>query len=363
MSIVKDVNINGRSSEDTKSLLDYLIDTLKTDDRKYVTGLGFITENFLEEFQTVKITNQKTGGRQFRQITIAPSPAGNNCTKKDYLEMGCKIAKYYYERGYQVIITLHLDTNTWHIHLMINSVNFRSGKMFSQSRSELNRFKVHCNHIFSEYGLDQIGKSADEMVDTIVHELSDGFECLELFEEIMADKAGALKDLYDAPAKSSNNRKSEAYWHNNEYRPSLYNFQTNYTRNTYLPKKHFIPLYPEEKNMDNKNINCSLPTINVEQLPSVGAASSGLYVDFSKEVNMVVPKSWEPQQVTEFVNSVNTPPPDEKAFNSKIGDAVITDLRGRGIETAVRIGSGVRVNLTFDDVMNSNIIDIDYNEE
>ena len=115
--------------------------------------------------------------------------------------------------------------------------------------------------------------------------------------------------------------------------------------------------------MNNNNTSQSLPAINVEQLPSVGTAPSGLYIDFSKEINMVVPKSWEPQQVSEFVNSVRTPPPNEKTFNSKIGDALVTDLRSRGIEAPVRIGSGIKMNLTFDDVMNSNIIDIDYDEE
>ena len=199
MSIVKDVNVNGRTFTDSSSLLVYLIDDLKTDDGQNVAALGFITDNYLDEFQTVKIANQKTAGRQFRQITIAPSPAGKGLAPEEYLKMGTKIAEFYYNQGFQVIIVFHNDTDTPHLHLMINSVNFRTGKMFSQSISGLNRFKLRCNNEFAEYGLDPIGKPTEMMMDTVVHEMSEGFDCLELFDEIMADKASSLSDLYNEP--------------------------------------------------------------------------------------------------------------------------------------------------------------------
>ena len=196
MSVVKDVNVNGRTAADTKLLIDYLIDGLKTGGGKYIDGLGFITDNYLDEIQAVKRVHQKTGGRQFRQITIAPSPAENSCSDGDYVIIGRKIAEYHYNRGFQALVTVHLDSDTRHIHIMLNSVDFKTGRMFSQSRSELNRFKLHCNRVFAEYGLDQIRKPAETLTDTTVHELCDGFDCLELFDEVMADKASALADLF-----------------------------------------------------------------------------------------------------------------------------------------------------------------------
>ena len=92
-----------------------------------------------------------------------------------------------------------VTTDTPHLHLMINSVNFRTSKMFSQSISGLNRFKLHCNNEFAKNGLDPIGKPTEMMMDTVVHEMSEGFDCLELFDEIMADKASSLSDLYSEP--------------------------------------------------------------------------------------------------------------------------------------------------------------------
>ena len=199
MAIVKDVNVNGNTVFDTNKLLVYLTNHLKTGGGKYVAGLGFITNNYLDELQAVKVANQKTAGRQFRQITIVPSPAGSKLSHEQYMEMGQEIAQYYYIQGYQVLVTMHIDTDTIHFHLMLNSVNYHNGKMFSQSKSELNRFKLHCNHVFDKYGLDLIGKPVEMMIDTVVHEVSEGFDCLELFDEIIADKASSLSDLYKEP--------------------------------------------------------------------------------------------------------------------------------------------------------------------
>ena len=357
MSIVKDVNVNGKTVDDTISLLDYLIDGLKTDGGKYVGGLGFVTDKYIDEFQSVKISNQKTGGRQFRQITIAPSPAGNELTREQYVEIGLRIANYYYERGYQVIVALHLDTDTWHLHLMLNSVNFRTGKMFSQSKSELNRFKAHCNNVFSDFGLDQIRKSVDDMVSNRIYEMSNGFDCLELFDEILADKGTALADLCNGSTESNISESTPTMG----FIPYTYYFGTNVpSANTYIQNKYNN--FQEDEHMDTI-YNQELPAVNAEQLPSVNSTTPGLYIDFGKEVNMTVPSGWSPQQVSEFVNSIDTLPPSEKAYNAKIGDALFTDMKSHGIDAPVGIGSDVKLNLTFDDVMESSIIDVPYSEE
>lgn len=362
MSIVKDVSVNGKTLKDTKSLLEYLNDKLKTGGGKYIAGLGFVTNDYLGEFQAVKVSNQKTAGRQFRQITISITPVGNDLSNDDYLEIGRRIAKYYYDKGYQVIISLHLDTDTRHLHLMVNSVNYLTGKKFSQSKSDLNRLKLHCNRIFADYGLDQIRQSDDSMLEAVAHDLSEGFDCLELFDEIMADKASALADLCDDPSESMPIVKSTTSGQSSGYSPYSYYFSANDpARNSYLKKSY--KNNQEVKNMNNTKNNQDLPAVSVEQLPSVDSTTPGLYVDLGKEVNMTVPKSWSPQQVSEFVNSIDTLPPSEKAYNAKIGDALFTDLRGRGIEAPVGIGSSVKLNLSFDDVMESDVIDIPYCEE
>lgn len=378
MSIVKDINVNGKSVDDSASLLTYLIDKLKTGGGKYVAGLGFITENYLDEFQTVKLANQKTGGRQFRQITIVPSPAGNNCTKDHYLEIGRKIAEYYYERGYQVIVTLHLDTDTWHMHLMLNSVNYRTGKMFSQSKSELNRFKLHCNQVFTEYGLDMIRKSADEMVSTIIHDMDEGFDCLELFDEIMADKASVLSALCNDATElvPETVGLDLGYLDRNTPRhPTDYSdITSDYNCRMYfgnsalfggtppLSTHHHTPIKPypikEEPHMNYPTQKNELPAVNIDQLPAVNGSNPGLSVDYSRNINMSVPSSWSSEQLADIMNRIEPIPEHERAFNAKVGDALTSDLHSRGVDTPVHISSGININLTFDSVMNSTIIDL-----
>lgn len=362
MSIAKDINVNGKSFNDSRSLYEYIIDALKTDNGKYIDGLGFVTNDYLGEFQAVKVSNQKTAGRQFRQITISITPVGNDLSNDDYLEIGRRIAKYYYDKGYQVIISLHLDTDTRHLHLMVNSVNYRNGKKFSQSKSDLNRLKLHCNHILADYGLDQIRQSDDSMLEAVAHDLSEGFDCLELFDEIMADKASALADLCDDPSESMPIVKSTTSGQSSGYIPYSYYFSANDpARNSYLKKSYKND--QEVKYMHNTKNNQELPAVSVEHLPSVDSTTPGLYVEFAKEVNMTVPKSWNYQQVAEFVNDVNSVPAQERAFDAKIGDALFTDMKSHGIDAPVGVRSLVKLNLSFDDVMESNIIDIPYSEE
>ena len=356
MSIVKDVNVNGRTFTDSSSLMAYLTDKLKTGG-KYVDGLGYVTDNYLDEFQAVKVSNQKTGGRQFRQITISPSPVGNNLSNEDYIEIGRKIAKYYYDKGYQVIIVLHLDTDTRHLHLMVNSVNYRTGKMFCQSKSDLNRLKLRCNHVLDSYGLDMIRQSDDEMLDTVVHDMNEGFDYLELFDEIMADKGRFLTDLCNDLSDScsiSKNIESR----NDEYVPDLFYFcANNPARYSYLHKKYNRQEYQEVNKMDNYS-NQNLPVINVEQLPIQNTTEAKLEIDLSKNVNLTVPNTWNEKQVAEFINDIEPLPQNERAFNSKIGDALVSDLYSRGYKVPVKICSSVNINLTFDEIMASDIIDI-----
>ena len=197
MSIVKFINVYNDDPEVTVEMHNYLSDDLKTDSGKYINGLGFITENYLDEFNAVKVASQKTCGNQFKQITISLSPAGNSCSDEEYMQIGMEIAQPLYDKGFQVLIYLHKDTDTRHLHLMMNTVSFITGKMFTQSKRELNRYKLHCNHVFTNHKLDPIRKATEAMLDTEMHNISEGFDFLEIFDEIMADKASSLSDLFD----------------------------------------------------------------------------------------------------------------------------------------------------------------------
>ena len=369
MSVVKDVNVNGRSAADTKLLIDYLIDGLKTGGGKYIAGLGFVTDNYLDEFQAVKRAHQKTGGRQFRQITIAPSPAENSCTDGDYVVIGRRIAEYYYERGFQTLVTVHLDSDTRHIHIMLNSVDFKTGRMFSQSRSELNRFKLHCNHVFAEYGLDQIRKPAETLTDTTVHELCDGFDCLELFDEIMADKASALADLFEEPAgrpRSYESQGSACCFSSDTWPdlPFMHCLDTTFSGQAeYLTPPHNYPI-KEETIMENKLKNQELPVVTTDQFPAeLGSSTPGLTLNFSKNLNIAVPEGADSNDIADLVNSVEPLPETERVFNTHLGVSAIAELQNHGFDIPVTVNSSTNINVMFEDIMKSCIIDVPGDDE
>ena len=186
MTIVKDIYVPSHSFSDVIEMHTYLADPLKTDGGKYVRGLGFITDNYLDELYAVKVANQQTHTTQFRQITVSISSANNAAySDEELMEIGVDMAKH-----------IHKDTQNPHLHFLANAVNFRTGNIFRQTKKELNRLKVHCNHILNDHCLDQIQMSPEDMLDTAPHDLSDGFEAFEIFDETMMDKAVFFEDLY-----------------------------------------------------------------------------------------------------------------------------------------------------------------------
>ena len=196
-TIVKDIYVRSCVFQDVIEMHAYLSDPLKIKDESNSDGLGFLTDKYLDELYAVKAANQQLHTTMFRQITISISPAGNACPDKEYMRIGREIAEYYFNKGYQIIWYLHKDTTRPHLHLLLNSVNFKTGKIFKQSKKDMNRFKVHCNHILHDHKLDQIQMSVEDIMDLTVHEMSEGFEIFEIFDEVMADSATVFEDLFD----------------------------------------------------------------------------------------------------------------------------------------------------------------------
>lgn len=368
MSIVKFINVRCTDPSGTIQLHCYLSDYLKTSDGKYIDGLGFVTDDFMAEFEAVKRANQKTSGSQFRQITVSISPVGNDHTNAEYLEIGRRIATYYYDKGHQAVIYLHLDTDVRHLHILLNSVNFRTGKMFTQSRSELNRFKLQCNHVFSEYGLDLIRKPAETLTDTTVHELCDGFECLELFDEVMADKAAGLADLFVEPAVSSRDYEpqSSICWSRSTMWPDI-PFMRDFDRIISEPAEYITT--PDDYNIKEESVlntksTQELPSVTTDQLPAeFNSATPGLTLNCSRNINISFPADADTNKLADLVNSVEPLPETDRAFNTKLGIAATAELQNRGYDIPVTVDCSTNINMMFEDVMRSSIIDIDSEDD
>ncbi|SHM40523.1 relaxase/mobilization nuclease domain-containing protein [Ruminococcus flavefaciens] len=362
-TIVKDIYVKSCVFSDVIEMHAYLSDPLKIKDKSNIEGLGFFSDNYLDEFYAIKAANQQMNTTMFRQITISISPVGNTCTDKEYMKIGKEIAEYYYKKGYQIIWYLHKDTPRHHLHLLLNSVNFRTGKIFKQSLKGLNRFKVHCNHILHEHNLEQIQMSVEDMLDITPHELSEGFEIFEIFDEVIADNATVFEELFDEK-NTSDDEYYSAYDLTNlgmTTCPSTVYYTSATYEETIIPEPKST--LQEGNTMDYTIEKKEVPALKTSSLPSEVLENTCLVIDASKNVNFTVPSNCDEDKLKDIINSVEPIPEHDRATNAKIGIASIAELQKRGIDLPVYVDTSTNINIEFDDVMSSDIFDTTFTEK
>ena len=119
-------------------------------EEKLISGINCSSDTAIEEFKYVKQKYGKTEGRTYYHIVQSFSPEDNISVETAH-EIGLKFAQYFPE--FQVLVATHYNTKHIHNHLIMNSVNYKNGKKFHQTRDELLEVKAHSNKICKEYGL------------------------------------------------------------------------------------------------------------------------------------------------------------------------------------------------------------------
>ena len=138
-------------------IIDYITNREKTVDR-LVTGVNCVAQSALHEFETVKKQFHKTDGRSYYHIVQAFSPDD----KLDFdtaHEIGLKFAQQF--SGYQCLVATHMNTRHIHNHIVMNSVNYETGKKFHQTARELQQVKEYSNELCMQYGLSITETKAD----------------------------------------------------------------------------------------------------------------------------------------------------------------------------------------------------------
>ena len=200
MSFVLARQGDNKTLDNFKEIIDYCNDSTKIRDTNFSFTFGCITDNPFAEMISLKKITGKTDGRQYTHIAASPTPVGNPITDEEFMEMAKEIGKHYYSLGFQCNVTVHFDTGKRHIHLVINSVSLKDSRKFSQSISQLNKFKLHCNRVFSKYGFDIIKSPTEKMLDNREYSFSNGYDFLEAYDEIAEDIAF---NFYDAAENES----------------------------------------------------------------------------------------------------------------------------------------------------------------
>ena len=137
MAVIKFTN----SKSTLKHIINYITQDAKTT-TELITGKDCTSDNALEEMQTVKNLYNKTTGRQYIHLVQSFSPNDNLSYAKAH-EIGLELAKQY--KGFQVLVATHTDREHVHNHLVINSVSFKDGKKFQQSKKDMEKIKIYSN--------------------------------------------------------------------------------------------------------------------------------------------------------------------------------------------------------------------------
>ena len=137
--------------------LAYIMNPDKTDDA-LVSGINCTPESAECEFDFVKRKYNKMDGRAYYHIIQSFSP-DDMISPKVAHEIGRRFAEYF--KGYQIVVSTHCDKDHIHNHLIMNSVNYETGKKFHQSRDDMIRAKEFSNRLCMEYGLSQTEAKSD----------------------------------------------------------------------------------------------------------------------------------------------------------------------------------------------------------
>ncbi len=125
----KDLWTGDASIED---VIDYASNSEKTEKQYYVSGINCEPESAAEEFRMVKRQFQKQGG--IICYHGYQSFAAGEVTPEEAHAIGTELAKRFWGKEYQVIVTTHLNTKCLHNHFVINSVSFVHGRRCRQTK-------------------------------------------------------------------------------------------------------------------------------------------------------------------------------------------------------------------------------------
>lgn len=177
-SVMKMINGSNSSRGYMTDVSNYITDDSKTYNKEWVGSSGCSPDHPADDMYLVKKMYHKTHGKQGEHFVLSPSPDRPYIDNHAYMDMAREIALQYSE--YQCVFALHLDSYKRHLHFLLNSVSYKTGKKFSQSPSDLNRKKAAINDILMKYGFELIMASAEELYDETDH--SNGSGCLDYLE-------------------------------------------------------------------------------------------------------------------------------------------------------------------------------------
>lgn len=149
---------NRKLYNDLHNVLEYAKESYKTEKQLYVTGINCSKDTALEEMMMTKRYFKKTGGilafhgfQSFEEGEVTPEIAH---------EIGVRLAEELWGDRFEAIVSTHLNTDNIHNHFVLNSVSFKDGKKYTNSRRDYALMRETSDLLCEEYGLNVLDKKS-----------------------------------------------------------------------------------------------------------------------------------------------------------------------------------------------------------
>ena len=143
---------------DLYAALTYAGNDEKTDQQIYVDAINFPKQRAYQAMMAVKRRFGKLGGnvayhgyQSFQTGEVTPEEA---------LAIGRETAYRMWGDKYQVLITVHLNTDNLHCHFVVNSVSFKDGSKFGNHQKDHIKLREISDQVCREYGISVLENSS-----------------------------------------------------------------------------------------------------------------------------------------------------------------------------------------------------------
>ena len=135
-------------------VLEYAADDTKTERREYVTCLNCEEQTAARDFIDTKKLWRKDDGRLCYHGYQSFKPGEVNAETAHAI--GVELAKQLWGERFQVVVATHCNTGVYHNHFVINSVSFRDGYKFYNSKADYRQMREVSDRLCREHGLSVI---------------------------------------------------------------------------------------------------------------------------------------------------------------------------------------------------------------
>ena len=155
MAIIKMQKVKAGKVYGLKAVLDYIQNPYKTNNGLLVSAKDCLLECSYKQMLLVKHDHLQDSGRQYVHI-IQSFSINDKLTGETAHEIGLKLLQRF--DGFQGVVATHTDRQHIHNHILINTVNWKTGLKWQQSKKDLQELKDFSDKLCKEHGLSVIEK-------------------------------------------------------------------------------------------------------------------------------------------------------------------------------------------------------------